>query len=110
MSNFASPPAELGVYPRLITSEESMASSIDNVEVTWLRIPRKRGMEPTENLLVRIYASGANGIGACQYESRYGETAAEAALVIQKHYTPLLLKENPLSIENIMAKLDAFMP
>src|SRR4029434_4870106 len=45
----------------------------------------------------------------CQYESRYGETAAEAALVIQKHYTPLLLKENPLSIESIMAKLDSFM-
>ena len=35
---------------------------------------------------------------------------AEAALVIQNHYTPLLLKENPLSIEAIMARLDTFMP
>src|SRR5262245_613629 len=86
-----------------------MASLIDNVEVVLLRIPRKRGMESTENLLVRIYASGPSGVGACQYESRYGETAAEAALVIQKHYMSLLLKENPLSIEIIMAKLDAFM-
>src|SRR5262245_32563622 len=91
-------------------SEESMASSIDNVEVVLLRIPRKRGMEPTENLLVRIHADGASGVGACQYESRYGESAAEAALIIQEYYTPLLLKENPLNIETIMAKLDAFMP
>ena len=88
-----------------------MAPVIDNVEVVLLSIPRKRGMAPAENLLVRIHAGdGASGIGACQYESRYGETAAEAALVIQKHYTPLLLKENPLNIETIMAKLDSFMP
>jgi L-alanine-DL-glutamate epimerase-like enolase superfamily enzyme len=88
-----------------------MPSLVDNVEVVVLRIPRKRGMAPAENLLVRIRASdGASGVGACQYESRYGETAAEAALVIQKHYTPLLLKENPLNIETLMAKLDAFMP
>src|SRR5215831_8271542 len=88
-----------------------MATLIDNVEVVLLRIPRKRGMAPTENLLVRIHSGdGISGVGACQYESRYGETAAEAALVIQKHYTPLLLKENPLSIETIMAKLDVFMP
>ena len=76
-----------------------------------MSIPRKRGMAPAENLLVRIHSGdGASGVGACQYESRYGETAAEAALVIQKHYTPLLLKENPLNIETIMAKLDSFMP
>jgi L-Ala-D/L-Glu epimerase len=75
-----------------------------------LSIPRKRGMAPAENLLVRIHTDGVTGVGACQYESRYGETAAEAALVIQKHYTPLLLKDNPLNIETIMAKLDAFMP
>ena len=88
-----------------------METSIDNVEVVLLRIPRKRGMAPTENLLVRIHSGdGISGVGACQYESRYGETAAEAALVIQKHYTPLLLNENPLNIETIMAKLDAFMP
>src|SRR5678815_6130845 len=88
-----------------------MTSSIDNVEVVVLRLPRKSGMEPTENLLVRLRSNdGASGVGACQYESRYGETAAEAALVIQKHYTPLLLKENPLNIETIMAKLDSFMP
>ncbi len=76
-----------------------MALFIDKVEVVLLSMPRKRGMAPAENLLVRIHADGANGIGACQYESRYGETAAEAGLVVQKHYTPLLLKENPLSIE-----------
>ena len=87
-----------------------MAILIDNVEVVVLRLPRKRGMAPTENLLVRIHADGASGIGACQYESRYGETAAEAALVGEKHYTPFLLQENPLNIETIMAKLDAFMP
>src|ERR1044071_1889412 len=88
-----------------------MASSIDHVEVVVLRIPRKRGMAPTEHLLVRIRSTdGASGIGACQYEARYGETAGEAALVIEKHYTPLLLKQNPLSVEVIMAKLDAFMP
>jgi L-alanine-DL-glutamate epimerase-like enolase superfamily enzyme len=87
-----------------------MAPSIDKVEVVLLSIPRKRGMAPAENLLVRIHTDGVTGVGACQYESRYGETAAEAALVIQKHYTPLLLKENPLSIESIMAKLDSFIP
>ena len=88
-----------------------MPSFVDNVEVALLRIPRKRGMEPTEHLLVRVRASdGASGVGACQYESRYGETAAEAALVVQKHYTPLLMKENPLNIETLMATLDAFMP
>ena len=80
-----------------------MAPVIDRVEVVLLSIPRKRGMAPAENLLVRIHANdGSNGVGACQYESRYGETAAEAALVVQKHYTPLLLKENPLSIETLM--------
>jgi L-Ala-D/L-Glu epimerase len=88
-----------------------MAPVVDKVEVVLLSIPRKRGMAPAENLLVRIYSTdGASGVGACQYEARYGETGAEAALVIQKHYTPLLLKENPLNIEIIMAKLDAFMP
>jgi L-alanine-DL-glutamate epimerase-like enolase superfamily enzyme len=87
-----------------------MATLIDNVEVVLLNIPRKRGMAPAENLLVRVHADGASGIGACQYESRYGETATEAALLVQKHYTPLLLKENPLNIETVMAKLDAFMP
>jgi len=88
-----------------------MAPVIDKVEVVLLSIPRKRGMAPAENLLVRIHSGdGASGIGACQYESRYGETAAEAALVIQKHYMPLLLKENPLNIETLMAKLDTFMP
>jgi len=88
-----------------------MAPAIDKVEVVLLSIPRKRGMVPAENLLLRIHANdGASGVGACQYESRYGETAAEAALVVQKHYTPLLLKENPLNIETIMAQLDAFIP
>src|SRR5215471_21146732 len=88
-----------------------MALFIDDVEVVLLNVPRKRDMAPAENLLVRVRSNdGASGVGACQYESRYGETATEAALVIQKHYTPLLLKENPLSIETIMAKLDAFMP
>ena len=87
-----------------------MAPSIDKVEVVLLSIPRKRGMAPAENLLVRIHADGVSGLGACQYESRYGETGAEAALVVEKHYTPLLLKENPLNIESLMAKLDAFMP
>jgi L-Ala-D/L-Glu epimerase len=88
-----------------------MATLIDKVEVVLLNIPRKRGMAPAENLLVRIHASdGTSGLGACQYESRYGETAAEAGLVVEKHYTPRLLKENPMNIENIMAKLDAFMP
>jgi L-alanine-DL-glutamate epimerase-like enolase superfamily enzyme len=68
-------------------------------------------MAPAENLLVRIHSSdGAAGIGACQYESRYGETGAEAVLVIQRHYAPLVLKENPLNVETIMAKLDEFMP
>jgi L-alanine-DL-glutamate epimerase-like enolase superfamily enzyme len=88
-----------------------MASFIERVEVVLLNIPRRRGMAPAENLLVRIHANdGATGIGACQYESRYGETGAEAALVVQKHYTPLLLKQDPFDIENILAKLDAFMP
>jgi muconate cycloisomerase len=88
-----------------------MALSIDQIEVVVLKTPRKNRMAPTEQLLVRIRSSdGANGIGACQYESRYGETAGEAALVVEKHYTPLLLKENPLNIEVIMAKLDAFIP
>ena len=88
-----------------------MAPFVDKVEVVLLSIPRRRGMAPAENLLVRIYSNdGSSGVGACQYESRYGETGAEAVLVIQKHYTPLLLKENPLNIEIIMAKLDAFMP
>ena len=88
-----------------------MVPSIDNVEVVLLNVPRKRGMAPAENLLVRIHSSdGASGIGACQYESRYGETGAEAALVIERHFTPLLLKENPLNIESIMAKLDELMP
>jgi L-alanine-DL-glutamate epimerase-like enolase superfamily enzyme len=60
---------------------------------------------------VRIYSNeGVSGIGACQYESRYGETGAEAVLVIQNHYAPLLLKENPLNIETVLAKLDTFMP
>jgi L-alanine-DL-glutamate epimerase-like enolase superfamily enzyme len=88
-----------------------MVPLIDRVEVVLLKLPRKRGMAPTENLLVRICSNdGASGIGACQYESRYGETGAEAALVVEKHYTPLLLNENPFNIEVIMAKLDAFMP
>src|SRR5262249_6500796 len=88
-----------------------METSIDNVEVVLLRIPRKRGMAPTENLLVRIHSGdGASGIGACQYEFRYGETAAEAALLVEKYYTPLLLQENPLNIESLMAKLDDFIP
>ena len=88
-----------------------MASSIERVEVVLLSLPRKRGMAPAENLLVRIHANdGASGIGACQYESRYGETGKEAVLVIDQHYTPLLLKQNPLNIETVMAKLDAFMP
>src|SRR5918999_3542449 len=88
-----------------------METYIDKIETVLLNIPRKRGMAPAENLLVRIHASdGTSGLGACQYESRYGETAAEAALVIRRHYTPLLLKENPLNIETVLAKLDAFMP
>jgi L-alanine-DL-glutamate epimerase-like enolase superfamily enzyme len=88
-----------------------MAPFIDKVEVVLLSIPRNRAMAPAENLLIRIHCNdGVSGTGACQYESRYGETGAEAALVIERHYTPLLLKENPLNIETIMAKLDAFMP
>jgi L-alanine-DL-glutamate epimerase-like enolase superfamily enzyme len=87
-----------------------VATLIDNVEVVLLSIPRRRGMAPAENLLVRIHADDVSGVGACQYESRYGETGAEAALVVQKHYTPLLLKEDPLNIETLMTKLDAFMP
>jgi L-alanine-DL-glutamate epimerase-like enolase superfamily enzyme len=88
-----------------------MATSIDQVEVVVLKTPRRRGMAPTEHLLVRIRTNdGASGIGACQYESRYGETAGEAALVVEKHYTPLLLGDNPLSIEMIMHRLDAFIP
>src|ERR1051326_3842352 len=88
-----------------------MAPSIDEVEVVVLNIPRRRGMAPTENLLVRIRSTdGASGIGACQYEPRYGETASEAALVIEKHYTPLLSGEDPSNIELLMGKLDAFIP
>jgi L-Ala-D/L-Glu epimerase len=103
--------AAIGVSPSLVISEAHMATFIERVEVVLLSVPRKRGMLAAENLLVRIYSNdGACGVGACQYESRYGETGSEAALVSQKHYTPLLLKENPLNIETIMAKLDAFMP
>src|SRR5215471_3436331 len=88
-----------------------MALFIDDVEVVLLNVPRKRDMAPAENLLVRIRSSdGASGVGACQYESRYGETSVEAVLVIQRHYAPLLIKENPLNVEIIMAKLDAFIP
>jgi L-alanine-DL-glutamate epimerase-like enolase superfamily enzyme len=88
-----------------------MTPFIERVEVVLLNVPRRRGMAPAENLLVRIRSNdGASGIGACQYESRYGETGAEAALVVQKHYAPLLLKSDPLNIEALLAKLDAFMP
>ena len=88
-----------------------MATFIERVEAVLLSVPRKRGMAPAENLLVRIHSNdGASGIGACQYESRYGETGKEAALVIQQHYAPLLLNECPLNIETVMAKLDAFIP
>ncbi|MBI4527855.1 MAG: mandelate racemase/muconate lactonizing enzyme family protein [Deltaproteobacteria bacterium] len=88
-----------------------MASIIDRVEVVLLNVRRRRGMAPAENLVIRISSSdGVSGVGACQYESRYGETGPEAVLVIQKHYAPLLLKQDPLSIETIMARLDAFIP
>jgi len=88
-----------------------MEPFIEKVEAVLLSVPRRRGMTPAENLVVRIHSNeGVSGVGACQYESRYGETGPEALLVIQKHYTPLLLKENPLNIETVMAKLDRFMP
>src|ERR1051325_2496489 len=88
-----------------------MRSSIDHVEVVVLKIPRERGMAPTEHLLVRVRSTdGASGIGDCQYEPRYGETAGETALVVEKHYTPLLSGEDPSSIELVMGKLDAFIP
>lgn len=88
-----------------------MAPFVDKIEVVLLNIPRKRGMTPAENILVRIHSNdGVSGLGACQFESRYGETGSEARHVIESHYTRLLLKENPLNIESVLAKLDAFMP
>jgi L-Ala-D/L-Glu epimerase len=84
---------------------------IDNIQAVLLLIPRKRGMSLSENLVVQIRSSdGVLGVGACQYEPRFGETGAEAALLVNEHYAPLLINEDPLSIESAMAKLDDFIP
>src|SRR5207244_11520786 len=76
-----------------------------------LSVPRLRALSPAEVLLVRIRSTdGFTGIGRWQYEFGYGEAASEALALVRKDYAPLLLKENPLNIETIMAKLDQFIP
>ena len=88
-----------------------MAATIEKVEAVLLSVPRKAGFSPAQILLIRIHSSdGLAGIGSCQYEFRYGEAASEALQLVKKYYTPLLLKDNPLNIEPIMAKLDKFIP
>ena len=88
-----------------------MAAKIEKVEAVLLSVPRNKGLSPAEVLLVQIHSSeGMSGIGSCQYEFRYGEAAAEALGLVRNYYAPLLLKENPFQIENILAKLDDFIP
>jgi len=88
-----------------------VGTTIENVEAVLLSVPRSRGFSPAEVLLVQIQSSdGVRGIGSCQYEFRYGEAASEALGLVRNYYSPLLLKENPLEIETILAKLDKFIP
>jgi len=88
-----------------------MTPHIERIEAVLLSLPRRQGMSPAQNLLVQIRSNdGLTGIGACQYEARYGETGPEALLVVRQHYASLLVKENPLAIEAIMSKLDRFIP
>ena len=86
-------------------------ATIANVEAVLLNVPRNAGFSPAQVLLVQIHASdGTRGIGSCQYEFRYGETASEAIGLVRHYYSPLLLEENPLEIEKILTKLDDFIP
>ena len=88
-----------------------MTIAIEKVEAVLLSVPRRGSFSPAEVLLVRIRCTdGVTGVGSCQYEFRYGEAASEALALVRKYYAPLLLKENPLNIETIMAKLDQFIP
>lgn len=88
-----------------------MGRAIAKVEAVLLNVPRNKGFSPAEVLLVRIHSDdGITGIGSCQYETRYGETGSEALGLVRKYYTPLLLRQDPLGMESIMAKLDHFIP
>jgi L-alanine-DL-glutamate epimerase-like enolase superfamily enzyme len=81
---------------------------IDKVEAVLLNIPR-RGLSPVHNLLIRIHTNiGVTGIGATPIIATFGETGPEALLMVKEHYTPILLKQNPLHIEALMSKLDHF--
>jgi len=86
-----------------------MDTYIDKVEAVRLEVPRRGGLPPAMNLLVRIHTNtGVTGIGSSHIVPVFGETAGEALLMVQQHYTPLLLKEDPRDIERLMAKLDQF--
>ena len=88
-----------------------MGSAIEKVEAVLLSLPRNAGFSAAEVLLVQIHSSeGICGVGSCQYEFRYGEAPSEALGLVRNYFTPLLLKENPLEIEAIVAKLDKFIP
>jgi len=88
-----------------------MARSIAKVEAALLSVPRNKGFSPAEVLLVQIHSSdGQRGVGSCQYEFRYGEAASEACELVKRYYAPLLLNEDPFTIEPLMAKLDQFIP
>jgi L-alanine-DL-glutamate epimerase-like enolase superfamily enzyme len=88
-----------------------MKTTIARVEAVPLSVPRNAGYSPAEVLIVQIQSSEAErGIGACQYEFRYGEATSEACELIRKYYAPLLVGEDPFAIELLMAKLDQFIP
>lgn len=88
-----------------------MTITIAKIDAVLLSVPRNKGFSPAEVLLVKVHASdGKSGIGSCQYEFRYGEAASEALQLVKNYYAPLLLSENPLAIEPLMAKLDRFIP
>ena len=88
-----------------------MNLSITKVEAVTLNIPRRDGRAPGENLLVRIHTSeGIMGIGSVYLVPVFGETAASALVMVKNHYTSLLLQQNPLNIESLLARLDNFIP
>src|SRR6185436_9141226 len=88
-----------------------MNISITRLEAITLNIPRRDGRPPGENLLVRIHTTaGIAGIGSVYLVPVFGEMASTALMMVNKYYTPLLLNENPLNIESLIAKLDNFIP
>lgn len=109
--------SDAGAEANCYTSKyEGNIMNIAKVEVIPFGVPIKNfadaytGFSVSNAVLVKIIAEdGTTGYGeACAWEPEfYGETLESVASTISRYITPIIIGENVLNINRIMAKIDA---